>query len=101
TATPARYPLSLHDALPICGTCCGSRAMAPIAASSRRRGASSPTTCSPFPEAPRVTLRRPHADATIAALVGRAPSTRSADGDLRRSEEHTSELQSPDHLVCR
>src|SRR5947208_4402898 len=22
-------------------------------------------------------------------------------GDLRRSEEHTSELQSPDHLVCR
>src|SRR5207244_13172193 len=24
-----------------------------------------------------------------------------ADEDLRRSEEHTSELQSPDHLVCR
>src|SRR5438552_7155745 len=23
------------------------------------------------------------------------------DGDRRRSEEHTSELQSPDHLVCR
>src|SRR5438552_11661918 len=23
------------------------------------------------------------------------------DGPLRRSEEHTSELQSPDHLVCR
>src|SRR5947208_9274025 len=22
-------------------------------------------------------------------------------GELRRSEEHTSELQSPDHLVCR
>src|SRR5438552_12657186 len=24
-----------------------------------------------------------------------------ASGDLARSEEHTSELQSPDHLVCR
>src|SRR5439155_20098741 len=55
--------------------------MAPIAASSRRRGASSPAICLRSPEAPRVTLRRPHADATIAALVGRAPSTRSAYGD--------------------
>src|SRR5258708_29267138 len=24
-----------------------------------------------------------------------------ADGEVERSEEHTSELQSPDHLVCR
>src|SRR5258708_27114283 len=33
----------------------------------------------------------------------RAPPCRSADECLRhaRSEEHTSELQSPDHLVCR
>src|SRR5207244_13522204 len=28
-------------------------------------------------------------------------NSRSMNGDLRRSEEHTSELQSPDHLVCR
>src|SRR5258708_29677632 len=37
--------------------------------------------------------RRPHA-----AHAGRLP--RAACG-RRRSEEHTSELQSPDHLVCR
>src|SRR5258708_13805568 len=30
----------------------------------------------------------------IAAVLARRP-------DLTRSEEHTSELQSPDHLVCR
>src|SRR5947208_9789554 len=28
-------------------------------------------------------------------------STRQYDARQRRSEEHTSELQSPDHLVCR
>src|SRR5258708_30800158 len=28
-------------------------------------------------------------------------STRAKPSRLRRSEEHTSELQSPDHLVCR
>src|SRR5258708_39766612 len=37
--------------------------------------------------------------------VGRSPdhrrSSRLAAGALSRSEEHTSELQSPDHLVCR
>src|SRR5258708_24617890 len=31
-------------------------------------------------------------------VVGRPPATSCA---RRRSEEHTSELQSPDHLVCR
>src|SRR5438552_14164875 len=36
-------------------------------------------------------LRRGAADSDRAVGVGRA----------RRSEEHTSELQSPDHLVCR
>src|SRR5207244_13623393 len=29
------------------------------------------------------------------------PPRNSAAGELARSEEHTSELQSPDHLVCR
>src|SRR5438552_9491208 len=34
--------------------------------------------------------------------LGRSPRTAEAiDGYLLRSEEHTSELQSPDHLVCR
>src|SRR5258708_31991537 len=31
----------------------------------------------------------------------KARSTRGALPDRQRSEEHTSELQSPDHLVCR
>src|SRR5947208_4222918 len=29
------------------------------------------------------------------------PARRACQLELRRSEEHTSELQSPDHLVCR
>src|SRR5258708_21821017 len=32
---------------------------------------------------------------------GRWPASRSVPGSWHRSEEHTSELQSPDHLVCR
>src|SRR5207244_11694657 len=37
----------------------------------------------------------PSAGARVAALAF------AGDGRLARSEEHTSELQSPDHLVCR
>src|SRR5438552_19154231 len=68
---PYLYTLSLHDALPICGG---------------------------------GTERLPH-------LVGRGRAleivlgANDFDGDTAerygRSEEHTSELQSPDHLVCR
>src|SRR4051794_41473343 len=36
----------------------------------------------------------------LAAVVSRR-SGRTSEGDLARSEEHTSELQSPVHLVCR
>src|SRR5258708_24364361 len=32
---------------------------------------------------------------------GRSPSREANSACRRRSEEHTSELQSPDHLVCR
>src|SRR5438552_13018353 len=85
TALPAIYPLSLHDALPIWVADPADR---PAAA--RRES----------------TLdRRGH------ALYRRAPGFLSgrarppAPGRPRprrvRSEEHTSELQSPDHLVCR
>src|SRR4051794_41329251 len=58
TAPPDFYPLSLHDALPIC--CAGT--------------------------AGRATMR--------------CTTSRSPIGPAR-SEEHTSELQSPVHLVCR
>src|SRR5438552_9193039 len=34
-------------------------------------------------------------------VIGRDLKDRAPGGRARRSEEHTSELQSPDHLVCR
>src|SRR5258708_31978890 len=36
-----------------------------------------------------------------ATRLGSAPRSRTALRSRKRSEEHTSELQSPDHLVCR
>src|SRR5690348_17884203 len=78
TATTEIYTLSLHDALPISR---GPRARcAPPGPSAGRRC----TTCT----SPR---ERPSARAT----AGSGPTTSC------RSEEHTSELQSPVHLVCR
>src|SRR5207244_9180025 len=38
---------------------------------------------------------------TRSASVGLRPMWKSAPSGPARSEEHTSELQSPDHLVCR
>src|SRR5256885_16861919 len=74
TATTEIYTLSLHDALPI------------SAAVGHRpgRAAAEPRHC----RAPRPARR------------GREPAGPSAD-PLGRSEEHTSELQSPCNLVCR
>src|SRR2546429_5003857 len=69
TATPEIYPLSLHDALPIC----------PAAAGPARGG---------------------QADQGAAGPAGKAPAAGQAAG-RDRSEEHTSELQSRLHLVCR
>src|SRR5215216_6220729 len=40
-------------------------------------------------------------EALLAALGGRPPLAFPPQGMTARSEEHTSELQSPDHLVCR
>src|SRR3712207_9392976 len=73
TATTEIYTLSLHDALPI----------SPMASSSRRssrsrRGVSPPT--------------RSRSPTSSGATVCSTPS---------RSEEHTSELQSRQYLVCR
>src|SRR5258708_22736988 len=76
TATTEIYTLSLHDALPIS---CEFR-------DSRRRCNESwrDSRLRPFPS--RAAARRRYASGR------RFPP---------RSEEHTSELQSPDHLVCR
>src|SRR5258708_29664634 len=71
SATPEIYPLSHHDALPI----------------------------SAHPEAaglaPR--LAGPGGEPQFTWQLPPLPSA----WDCLRSEEHTSELQSPDHLVCR
>src|SRR5258708_32029294 len=89
TATTEIYTLSLHDALPI------SRERQCPASPARPAGSQSPRGNAGNAHAP---VRRPP------ACPGRTgPRCRRKPGVLRkgRSEEHTSELQSPDHLVCR
>src|SRR2546422_11268024 len=72
TATTEIYTLSLHDALPI----------------------------SDRPAAPRRSRTRAEAKTSTNALAT-PPAKRSARKATSRSEEHTSELQSRLHLVCR
>src|SRR5207248_10466958 len=79
----ARNPLSLHDALPIWPR------PAPPPPGSRRRGRARPPRRA---AGPRGAASRGSGRATPAA----APR-----GPAARSEEHTSELQSPYDLVCR
>src|SRR5207247_7502953 len=95
TATIAIYPLSLHDALPICdidpvmtGTV-SHRAGWPV----RRRARGTP------PGAKRVSRGGQ-------AVTGRNPGRECSKAVMsstwrRRSEEHTSELQSRVDVVCR
>src|SRR3712207_9327482 len=82
TATTEIYTLSLHDALPICP---GAEERPPM-----RRSLSSMSA------------------AAIAAIAGQAAAQpysfigpEQGDWFLARSEEHTSELQSRQYLVCR
>src|SRR2546422_6310019 len=77
TATTEIYTLSLHDALPISPAAGGDRGGV------RGRGAGD------FRRDPGADLRP--------VLHDEAPGA----GDRARSEEHTSELQSRLHLVCR
>src|SRR5689334_25283612 len=76
TATTEIYTLSLHDALPICCGCAREQGWS----GSERSRSMAPRS----PLTPRITRR--------------AATSRSRG---RRSEEHTSELQSQFHLVCR
>src|SRR2546426_5261769 len=76
TATTEIYTLSLHDALPIC-------------ARGRRHVTVRALEIAPLRKIPRHRIRR----------VRRGG--RRDRGRRRRSEEHTSELQSPCNLVCR
>src|SRR5256885_11650899 len=76
TATTEIYTLSLHDALPICLAAHG-------------------------PAAARAADRRAPPGRARADLQHAAGPCRPARPDCSRSEEHTSELQSPCNLVCR
>src|SRR5258708_31204145 len=79
TATTEIYTLSLHDALPIFG---------PLRNRIRRRSRSAARMATQWRSLP--------SSSRAAPVCRRMPSQ-----DATRSEEHTSELQSPDHLVCR
>src|SRR3712207_8202676 len=83
TATTEIYTLSLHDALPICARSSGSSA-----SSSSRRTRSA--RCSP--------CARCRAASSAGASWAEALHDRAGRA---RSEEHTSELQSRQYLVCR
>src|SRR5258708_26721065 len=50
------------------------------------------------PSRVRVTTSLPSRGMRFSSLI---PGTNQAEKRIPRSEEHTSELQSPDHLVCR
>src|SRR5207244_7716042 len=91
TSTPYIYTLSLHDALPIC---CGGF-MVTIVEVVRQAGVS-PSTVSYVLSRKRFISEDMRCKAKMAIeTLGYHPHAGA------RSEEHTSELQSPDHLVCR
>src|SRR3712207_6995101 len=79
TATTEIYTLSLHDALPICPPNGGR-----------------PLVATPFPYAGLRLYGAPPDK-----VSGRGQCVRVAVACPRRSEEHTSELQSRQYLVCR
>src|SRR4051794_41477372 len=82
TAPTEIYTLSLHDALPISSR--GVTAPAANREESRRLSTSAESRS---------------ADSSMLAVSSRRSA--GGRGRLGRSEEHTSELQSPVHLVCR
>src|SRR5256885_12134805 len=84
TATTEIYTLSLHDALPICGRRARTEA---VWLSRRDRG----------PTRVRQRTRAGRDD----RAADRAAAGTSSLTNAGRSEEHTSELQSPCNLVCR
>src|SRR5256885_12796781 len=94
-ATPEIYPLPLPDALPIF----------PIHAVTDDHAPNSTIQdlvedlLSPLPEA-HVTAAEP-ASTDTPDSTSSLPSSEKADLQQDRSEEHTSELQSPCNLVCR
>src|SRR5439155_7878478 len=92
---PQLHPLSLHDALPI------SRSPIHGSASSRAGSRFSPSPRCPH-AAPTTPRRKSRSRcATDASSRKRRPCPAETPRTPSRSEEHTSELQSRGHLVCR
>src|SRR5690606_41610626 len=96
-ATPALHTLSLHDALPILGADRSALFAAPTKPRLRRH-----INC----RAPRATnAQLPGACARRAPFIAErhktTPAKRARPLHHSRSEEHTSELQSRENLVCR
>src|SRR5438552_5724121 len=83
------YPLPLHDALPIW------LSMTPFANNVRTMRRAMPDSRASLTSLDCTPLSMSSSDVSDARLTGTARRI------VRRSEEHTSELQSPDHPVCR
>src|SRR5689334_24831460 len=92
-ATTAIYTLSLHDALPISRA---ARAIRPVKSLAVSSGTAGPRR-GPRPPRIRCGDTTPPGTTRSSRAARRAASCKSD----RRSEEHTSELQSQFHLVCR
>src|SRR5439155_24405383 len=91
TATPPTetYTLSLHDALPICGdhlSASGTSAASPHVTN---------LAAKLFAKYPQLTAVQ------VKKLIVDGSDEKEITGRRIRSEEHTSELQSRGHLVCR
>src|SRR5690606_41923114 len=94
--TPApteSYTLSLHDALPILGSSATSRRTSP-------KSARSETTYSGSRRR-SLTLKARSSDCSPQQSKRLPPATCRSSTSSSRSEEHTSELQSRENLVCR
>src|SRR3712207_8263127 len=88
TATTEIYTLSLHDALPISAWAPSTRARAATARRATPGGCATPCQSSSEASERSYTSQPP------------SPGLRAAES-ATRSEEHTSELQSRQYLVCR
>src|SRR5690606_40199519 len=86
------YPLSLHDALPI------SARLFSGARSSNLRGLCVTTG---FADSPQYTSAQASSAQAPLSTAGTCHPPNLASSPDRRSEEHTSELQSRENLVCR
>src|SRR5207253_11513521 len=99
TSTTETYTLSLHDALPIFFADIGKEALAEMAASSSQKRAHAGTALI------EQGLASPHLVMLVRGAAKAVRTVQSGNGEsvivLDRSEEHTSELQSRGHLVCR